>query len=126
MKSRLAIIPTLLAGALPLDAQLPVHEPFDYPPVNDPIAGRLDGKNGGSGFGGPWQDSSGDHLGLAFVYDHRGNPDASTRRIERNTFMLEDAARAVQHAQSIWSRGSFRLGAASRLPTHVFSPLRFD
>jgi hypothetical protein len=56
--------------------ELLVHEAFDYAPVNDPVGGRLAGKTGGLGFNGPWVNSSGDNLGLAFIYDSRGNPDA--------------------------------------------------
>jgi hypothetical protein len=59
-----------------LRADVPVHEPFEYAPADDPVAGRLEGRNGGRGFAGPWVDSSGDNLGLAFVYDSRGNPEA--------------------------------------------------
>ncbi|MCU0781964.1 MAG: lamin tail domain-containing protein, partial [Akkermansiaceae bacterium] len=75
MTSKLPILSSLLAGMLHANAQLLVHEPFDYAPVNDPVAGRLESKAGGIGFGGPWIDSSGDNLGFAFVYDGRGNPE---------------------------------------------------
>jgi hypothetical protein len=67
---------SLLAGMARVPAGPLVHEPFDYPAANHPLDGRLEGKNGGTGFGGPWVDSSGDNLGIAFVYDSAGNPDA--------------------------------------------------
>lgn len=76
MTGKLLILPSLLAGMLHAHAQLLVYEPFDYAPVNDPVAGRLDSKGGGIGFGGAWIDSSGDNLGFAFIYDSRGNPEA--------------------------------------------------
>ena len=52
-----------------------VYEAFDYEPVNDSILGRVAGRNGGTGWGGPWLDSvAGSNGGAAFVYDSRGNP----------------------------------------------------
>ena len=57
--------------------ELYAYEGFDYAPVNDAVAGRLAGKNGGTGWGGAWLDStSGSNGGEAFVYDSQGNPEA--------------------------------------------------
>lgn len=56
--------------------QLYAYEGFDYTPVNSQTEGRLAGKNGGTGWGGAWLDStSGSSGGEAFVYDSLGNTD---------------------------------------------------
>lgn len=40
-----------------LPAALLVYEPFGYPPdLSDAVAGAQNGKNGGTGFAGPWED----------------------------------------------------------------------
>ncbi len=62
----------MLCGIATSHGELLVYEPFDYSIVNDPVFGRLTGRNGGLGFSGPWQD---DHMGNAFVYDKQGNPE---------------------------------------------------
>ena len=55
-------------------AQIVVYEPFDYTPVNDAVAGRLAGRNGGIGWSGPWADNTtGSNGGEAFIYDSQGN-----------------------------------------------------
>lgn len=52
--------------------ELLVYEPFDYKVHNHEIQGRLEGRNGGLGFGQAWKDTAGSE-GYAFVYDQRGN-----------------------------------------------------
>lgn len=65
----------LLATVTASHGGLLVYEPFDYKPVNDETYGRLAGRNGGLGFGAPWQDTQGEgNDGEAFIYDSRGNP----------------------------------------------------
>ncbi|MFK7851867.1 MAG: sialate O-acetylesterase [Akkermansiaceae bacterium] len=54
--------------------ELLVYEPFDYKPINDEIAGRLEARNGGLGFAEAWKDTAG-ASGYAFIYDQRGNPE---------------------------------------------------
>ncbi|QTN32330.1 Ig-like domain-containing protein [Akkermansiaceae bacterium] len=65
----------LLIGTIAIcPGELLVYEPFDYKPHNDEIAGRLESRNGGLGFGEGWKDTTGAE-GFAFVYDQRGNPE---------------------------------------------------
>lgn len=52
--------------------ELLVYEPFDYQTHNHELHGRLEGRNGGLGFGAPWKDTAGSP-GHAFIYDQRGN-----------------------------------------------------
>ena len=74
--SPVASLLTLLSGLTTARAELLVYEPFDYQTHNDEVFGRLEGRNGGKGFAGPWQDTDGrDNDGHAFVFDDRGNPE---------------------------------------------------
>jgi hypothetical protein len=72
LKSALSLVLVALCGTAASFGELLVDEPFDYAIVNDPVFGRLTGRNGGLGFSGPWQD---DQLGNAFVYDQQGDPE---------------------------------------------------
>ncbi|MBT8043472.1 MAG: hypothetical protein KJO79_00860, partial [Verrucomicrobiae bacterium] len=65
----------LLSTITVCHADLLVYEPFDYQPHNDEIAGRLEGRNGGLGFAGPWIDNKVEK-GYGFIYAQRGNPEA--------------------------------------------------
>lgn len=68
---RILLLTTLTAS----HGELLVYEPSDYKPTNDETFGRLAGRNGGLGFGAPWQDTQGNfNEGEAFIYDSRGNP----------------------------------------------------
>jgi len=52
-----------------------VYEPFDYVvDLTDPVLGAQNGKDGGVGFAGPWEDlTSGSNDGEGFIYDSTGN-----------------------------------------------------
>lgn len=56
-------------------AALLVYEPFDYTPdLSDAVAGAQNGKNGGTGFAGPWEDmTTGSNAGEGFIYGSGGN-----------------------------------------------------
>ncbi|HNQ89803.1 MAG TPA: Ig-like domain-containing protein [Verrucomicrobiota bacterium] len=76
MKHRLLLTTALalLSLAPPVShAELLVYEPFNYAPVNDEVNGRLEGKNGGLGWGDAWIDSVENSGGYSFIYDSRGN-----------------------------------------------------
>jgi hypothetical protein len=52
--SRLALLAALTPGILPAGAYAAaIYDGFGYPPGNEPLAG----KNGGTGWGGPWSDT---------------------------------------------------------------------
>jgi hypothetical protein len=53
-------------------SQIYAYEDFNYTPVNDQALGRLEGKNGGTGWAAAWQDSIQDSDGYGFVYDSQG------------------------------------------------------
>lgn len=52
-----------------------VYEPFDYAPdLSDAVAGAQNGKNGGLGFSGAWEDmTAGSNNGEGFIYGSSGN-----------------------------------------------------
>lgn len=60
-------------------AELLVYEPFDYPvDLSDSVAGALEGKEGGLGFGGAWEDMlSGSNAGIPFLYGFDGNTEGT-------------------------------------------------
>lgn len=64
-----------LSSALVANAELLVYEGFDYPvDLSDPVLGALEGKDGGTGFGGAWEDmTAGSNNGIPFVYGSEGN-----------------------------------------------------
>ncbi len=67
---------TITFTVLERPPEIVVYEPFDYPVVNDPVAGRLAGRDGGIGWDGPWaNNTAGSNGGEAFIYDHHGNED---------------------------------------------------
>ena len=71
----LILLATVFAFTGTLQADLLVYEGFEYTPnLGDPVAGALNGKNGGTGFGGAWEDmTSGSNNGEGFIYDSAGN-----------------------------------------------------
>ena len=68
-----------LAGSISAQAALLVYEPFEYiPDLSDPLLGALNGKDGGAGFAGAWEDmTSGSNAGEGFIYDGTGNTEGS-------------------------------------------------
>jgi hypothetical protein len=64
-----------LAGVISAQAALLVYEPFEYgPDLSDSVLGALNGKDGGTGFAGTWEDmTSGSNNGEGFIYDDTGN-----------------------------------------------------
>jgi hypothetical protein len=75
MMKKILLLPLLLLSMVTIGrADLLLYEPFDYQTYNHETMGRLEGRNGGLGFAGPWKDVGGEN-GYAFIYDQRGNPE---------------------------------------------------
>lgn len=75
MKTILSLAIISLSGVAASQAVVYVYEPFDYTvDLSDPAAGAQNGKNGGIGFAGAWEDmTSGSNAGEGFIYDSAGN-----------------------------------------------------
>jgi hypothetical protein len=80
----------VLAGTLGARAGLLAYEPFDYPPdLTDPALGAQDGKGGGTGFAGGWEDMrSGSNAGEGFIYDSAGN----TTRLQGDSPLVDKSS----------------------------------
>lgn len=75
MKAKLILAMVALSGISASQGIVYVYEPFDYlPDLTEPVLGAQNGKDGGTGFAGAWEDmTSGSNAGEGFIYDSSGN-----------------------------------------------------